>query len=75
MAELACASCKLIVSINNVGLGKFVIAPFSSDKALLAAIVFLSIVVFSISACGGNSGKSLYGISGLCVISYSFYNF
>jgi hypothetical protein len=38
MAELACASCKLIVSINSLGLGKFVMAPFNSDKALLAAI-------------------------------------
>jgi len=59
IAELACASCKSIASINSVGLGKFVIAPFSADNALLAAIVFLSIVVFSISAFGGNSGKSL----------------
>ena len=65
IAELACASCRLIVSINRVGLGKFVMAPFSSDKALLAAIVFLSIFVFSISAVGGNSGKSFYGIYGL----------
>jgi len=49
----------LIGSINKVGLGKFVVAPFSSDKALLAAIVFLSIVILSISDCGGNSGKLL----------------
>ncbi len=45
MAELACASCKLIVSIKSVELGKLVIAPFSFDNALLAAIVFFSIAL------------------------------
>ncbi len=52
-------------NLKLLGGEPFVMAPFSSDKALLAAIVFLSIFVFSISAVGGNSGKSLYGISGL----------
>jgi hypothetical protein len=41
MAELACASWRFMVSIKSVGFGRFVIAPFNSDNALLAAIVFL----------------------------------
>lgn len=40
IAELACASCKLIVSINKVGFGKFVIAPFNSDNSQLDVINF-----------------------------------
>src|SRR5258705_4760257 len=64
MAELAWASCKLTVSINKVGLGRFFIAPFNSDKALLAKMIFLRITLVSISALGGRSGKLLYGFSG-----------
>ena len=52
-----------MVSINNVGLGRLVIAPFSYDSALLAKIVFLSISTVSISALGGKDGKSLKGFS------------
>jgi len=59
IAELALASCKLIVSINSIGFGKFVIAPFNSESALLAVIVFFSTAMLSTSFDGGNSGKSL----------------
>jgi hypothetical protein len=69
IAELALASYKLIISINNVRLGRVVIAPFNSDKALLAVIAFFSIVILSISFVGGNEGKALSGISGLYIIS------
>ena len=58
IAELALASCKFMVSINNMGLGRLVIAPFNSDNALLAVIVFLSMVVLSISFFGGRIGIS-----------------
>jgi hypothetical protein len=65
IAELACASCKLMVSINSVGFGKLVIAPFSSDKALLEVISFFKITLVSKSVFGGSNGNSLYGFSGL----------
>ena len=68
IAELAWASCKLIVSMNSKGLGKLVMAPFNSDNALLAAIVFLKITFDSISAFGGKSGKLLYAFKGLYFI-------
>jgi hypothetical protein len=54
-----------MVSINKVGFGKFVIAPFNSDKALLDVINFFKIFLDSKSELGGNNGKSLYGVSGL----------
>src|SRR5215467_9342073 len=40
-------------------------APFSSASALFAAIAFRSAASISNSAFGGNSGRSLYGLSGL----------
>jgi hypothetical protein len=54
-----------MVSINSVGFGKLVIAPFSSDKALLEVISFFKITLVSKSAFGGSNGNSLYGFSGL----------
>ena len=70
IAELACASCKLIVSINKVGFGKFVIAPFNSESERLAVITFLRIFFVSTSVFGGKSGNSLNGFSGSYVICF-----
>jgi hypothetical protein len=51
--------------MKSKGFGRFVIAPFSSDNALLAEIAFFKIILFSMSTLGGRLGKSLNGCSGL----------